>query len=1110
MGDYTESDLSNALLFRKRFSGRSDAYGLKWYGKINPATGEPEAGYTPVCSNKGADFCHLKIKDGKTCAECKNKVHSPVTNETVLLHIKGEEEHMTYVLFEDGTIRFGAIDLDCKKGKEERGYTWEDVKGIHDLLNTWSIPHSLARSTGMGFHIYFFFNEKCKSYIFRSFIQGVFLRMGFNKANSQGKKELPEIFPKQDYYNKGGLGNGIKPPMVEKNFSKGRNCFVDGDNKPIDGQWEYLEKAGETNEAQLLQVMKENGIKVHGSDTSPSRSTSSKAMTDRGDWQHPLKGHIEKALEGCAALRRIRDKCLRGEQPTHQEGFALYHLAMSTSDGIEWFQKNVPGWANTEKDLQQLDYSKNKNYAPHSCKTMQNNMICEMGKKCMERKPPLNNKNAPKSEWPEPSPIRYAYGLGDDFLAKLQDEISAIDKKTEESDLIAKIGGIVKRALIFDPPQVKDFKDFIKKKKLIKAMHLNRMFSLAEEKYSEEIRERAESRSDVFIVDGIRYMSTLPFGLGMLKIKKGGAEEVQICSFNIILEKEVTVFGDDEDNEEPTKIYLGRFKCAGFEKEFRIDMLQWADNTKFYEFFSSLAGHFFNLLKQNVDHLRHATLGMAIINKIEKSNSLLSQGWHGGTYVMPTVIIDEEGVRLNTTHPIDVKGRRGFSQHLDFSYHNDDEAKDLLYHIKDELLNAWPRLWTMVGLSHAIYPIVRRKLNMVEKPTLFYEGDSGCGKTQLTRALQHFWGEFPSLVGLLSTEKGIMSLCHEFKDALLVVDDYKAVNVQQRQTVTKIIQYSYNPIGTVKLRRDSSMANTKMPKGVMIISGEQFIAHEISLLGRTIMIETKTFSTKRTEKHYQAVSKRISEYKGFLPRFLHWFMDKDDIVVQEKLKNLKEKMYGPFAGGPNADRIALNLSVNYVCWELFVGYLKFCNVIDEEEKQDLLDEHWENVNELMRNMVALGGEAHHGTVFRDMLIEAVHSGQVSIRGLKGYEHEHKPIIGFKKPGVEDHVYLYPNSAFQIVQKLFDKEGINTTRRALSRQLEDMGFFQRVDSKRHTCVVRVGRNVSRCWVVDVKQLMIETDVESVSKIVNADQNQRALPSGKKEGIVIPFPHPDDLA
>lgn len=1104
MGKHTEADLTNARLFRRRFLGRSDSYGVKWYGKVDPKTGEPEVGYSPVCSNNGADFCHLKIKDGKTCSECKNKVYVPITDESVLRHIKGEEEQMIYVLFDDGTIRFGAIDFDYKKGKEEKGYTWEDVKGVHDLLNQWGVPHGLARSTGLGFHVYFFFNEKCKAYIFRSFIQGIYSRMGFSKAHSQGKRELPEIFPKQDYYNKGGFGNGIKPPMIEPNFSKGRNCFVDDKNEPVADQWLYLESIPPATEEQLIEVMEENGIKVYGSDSAPSRGSSGKNI-DRGEWDQPLKGHIEKALEGCAALRRIRDKCMRGEQPTHQEGFALYHLAMSTSDGIEWFQKNVPGWADTERDLQQLEYSMKKNYAPHSCKTMQNNLLCEMGKKCLEKKPPHNNPKAPREEWPDPSPVRYAYGLGDDFLKKLEAEISLLDKKEEESELIKKIGGIVKRCLVFDPPQIKEFKDFIKKKKLIKVMHLNRMFTLAEKQHVEDLKEKISSRSDVFSVDGIQYIGLKPYGLAMMKAKKSGPEEVQLCSFDIILEKEVTVFGDDEDNEEPTKIYLGRFKCQGFDKEFRIDTLQWADNTKFYEFFSALSGHHFNLLKQNVDYLRHATMGRAV-GAIEKSNSLTTQGWHGGTYVMPTVIVDDDSVRLNTTHPIDVKGRRGFSQHLDFTYHNDDQAKDLLYHIKDELLNAWPRLWTMTGLAHTIYPIVRRKLNMVEKPTLFYEGDSGCGKTQLTRAFQHFWGEFPSLVGLLSTERGIMSLCHEFKDALLVVDDYKAVNVQQRQTVTKIIQYSYNPIGTVKLRRDSSMATTKMPKGVMIISGEQFIAHEISLLGRTIMVETKTFNTKKTEKCYQSVSRRIGDYRGFLPRFLHWFMDQDETVVQEKLKKLKQEMYSPHAGGPNADRIAINLAVNYICWELFVEYLKFSNVIDEEEREDLLEEHWDNVTKLMLRMVTLGGEAHHGTVFRENLIEAIQSGQVSITGLSGFDHENKPPIGFKKPGVEDHIYLYPNSVFQVIQKIFDKEVLNTTKRALSRQLEDMGFFHKTDGKRHTCVVRMGRHTSRCWVVDLEQLGIETSKDPKAHKVNGQPEPN--PSEKKNADVIPFPNPDD--
>jgi hypothetical protein len=428
--------------------------------------------------------------------------------------------------------------------------------------------------------------------------------------------------------------------------------------------------------------------------------------------------------------------------------------------------------------------------------------------------------------------------------------------------------------------------------------------------------------------------------------------------------------------------------------------------------------------------------------------------------------------------------------------------------VKDELLNAWPRLWTMTGLAHTLYPAVRRKLNMVEKPTLFFEGDSGCGKTQLTRAFQHFWGNFDSLIGLLSTEKGILSLCHEFKDALLVVDDYKGINAQQRQAVTKIIQYSYNPVGTVKLRRDSSMAATKLPKGVLMISGEQFIANEVSLLGRTIMVETKTFNTKRTEKFYQAVSKNVKNYFKIIPRFLHWFIEQDDEVIRDRAKELKKKLYDPYAGGPNSDRIAINLAVNYLCWELFVQYLEYVGVVDLEEKADLLNEHLVNIDVLMGRMVTLGGEAHHGTVFKEALAEAIQSGQVSIKGLDGYDLENRPVVGFVRPGVEDEIYLYPSTVFQTIQRMFDKEGMNVTKRALARQLEDMGVLSRTSENRHTIVIRDGRNTTRCWVIAADQLGLSFQEDVMKKSVNAKGPVPSEPATKKpfrgSSEVIPFP------
>ena len=68
-------------------------------------------------------------------------------------------------------------------------------------------------------------------------------RCGFILENQNGIRPLPETFPKQQFVSNGGLGNGIKPPMVEPMFAKERNCFIDDDGKmiPANKQWEYLD-----------------------------------------------------------------------------------------------------------------------------------------------------------------------------------------------------------------------------------------------------------------------------------------------------------------------------------------------------------------------------------------------------------------------------------------------------------------------------------------------------------------------------------------------------------------------------------------------------------------------------------------------------------------------------------------------------------------------------------------------------------------------------------------------------------------------------------------------------------------------------------------------------
>jgi hypothetical protein len=57
--------------------------------------------------------------------------------------------------------------------------------------------------------------------------------------------------------------------------------------------------------------------------------------------------------------------------------------------------------------------------------------VCPVGTKCFDKKPPVEyiegkpvvRTDVPESQWPEPSPIRYALGKGEDFLRRLMKEL---------------------------------------------------------------------------------------------------------------------------------------------------------------------------------------------------------------------------------------------------------------------------------------------------------------------------------------------------------------------------------------------------------------------------------------------------------------------------------------------------------------------------------------------------------------------------------------------------------------------------------------------------------------------------------------------------------------
>lgn len=1075
-------------IFRSRFAGRQDVYGRQWTSRRNDGT--EIKGFAPVCNNFWSDGCHIKLKDGVTCSQCEIQDHQPVNDDVVLKHIKGDEAQIHYLLLEDGRINFAALDFDYKPGREKFGYTFEDVYACSKVLAEWEFPHGIARSTGHGYHLYFFFTEPVQAHLFRAIMYELFERVGFLEQNRHGVRPLPEIFPKQANYGINGVGNGIKPPMIETRWPNERNGFVDGEDNfiPAEKQWEYLDGIARIEPGQIDALIEKESIPVPESPFSEATPTGSgnydPAFGGRrqGKWQPPMIGSAEKMLEGCAALRKLRDKCLSGKQPGHEEGFALFHTLMATADGVQWFKDNVPGWAKNEEDWKQLEYSLNKNYAPYTCRKLQELQICAVGTKCFDPKPPVARvegqtvirKDVPKEQWPEPSPIRYALGSGDDFLLKLQEEARQLKGEENAKVKEEKLKNLARRAQVFDDDQQKAFKKYLKDElKLANQKDLSKYFNEAQEDHEKELVKNAEERDDIVTYAGDMYQKMNPYGYALIKEIRNKSKKMVLSQVDIWIEEERDY---QDDGRTVSSVIAGRVLAKGVEKRFEIDASKWYDPTEFMKYFGVLLGRKLGIKRGNAEDMRQAATGFSEKRmNIEKTCYLCTQGWHKDRYLMPSVVVDKEGVRENTEQYVDLS-RKEWAHPLDFKLLNDDEFRETMLHIKKDLLNTWPAQWTYTGLAHALMPALFKPLDIRKKPALFYEGLTGSGKTQLTHNLQYFWGDFHSILTLgNSTAKGILSAGYDFKDTLLVVDDYKGATYAEMKALQEAIQYSYDPTSSLKLRRDSSQQRAKGTRALLIFSGEEFLSADAAKVARTIIIETDKQDTSQTRETFQRCEEYRHNYRGITPRFLSWFLNQDLSTVKSHLIQTQNQLYEGIHGRQNADRLAFNLALNYTVWWLWCEFMVYSEVADPKERDEFLVQHWNHVIEIRDSMSERCENEQDATVFARVLKQLIDAKEVCIEGLAGHSPDRKEIIGWVpdfRDGSET-AYIYPDLVFDIVKKRAKNFNLRGTDRSIGRQMCELGYVRRPSNGRRIAKQVRTSNGGRpyVWELDLVQMGI---------------------------------------
>ena len=145
--------------------------------------------------------------------------HEPVTDDLWQAHVSGKSGIGIVPIHADGTVRFGAIDIDI--------YRDMDYKALIHQIYEEALPLVPCRSKSGGLHLFSFVREPVPAALMIKKLSAIAQHLGHGGA---------EIFPKQQQvlYEKGDMGSWINMPYFDAENTLRYAYTASGDPMPID------------------------------------------------------------------------------------------------------------------------------------------------------------------------------------------------------------------------------------------------------------------------------------------------------------------------------------------------------------------------------------------------------------------------------------------------------------------------------------------------------------------------------------------------------------------------------------------------------------------------------------------------------------------------------------------------------------------------------------------------------------------------------------------------------------------------------------------------------------------------------------------------------------
>jgi hypothetical protein len=481
----------------------------------------------------------------------------------------------------------------------------------------------------------------------------------------------------------------------------------------------------------------------------------------------------------------------------------------------------------------------------------------------------------------------------------------------------------------------------------------------------------------------------------------------------------------DEDAESAT-IFFGHLRSSDRNTAFRISAKDYAQDAQLKAKLYQVGGSSLHI-DCKMDELRNA------INVISPSPArrryTTDFGWSqdGTAYRVPGACITADGyqqlgdddVRLDLSECEQVV-------HLSLQPVPADQLLEVKKHIVNDLLALHDRTVTQALLGLTAAAVLRQFSGVAHRFAGWLVGDTGTGKTLLSRLFMGFFGAYRPgednrFASWCWTPNAIEKAGYYFRDALFLVDDFKTGTTWHNQIV-RLLQAYGDGSARGRLKSDASFNAGRPIRGLLLATGENTVDHESSTKARTVLIRVEAFENKDLERRQRCLD-TCSQYSGVMADFLAWLLKNGrtgDFAKQ--VRGYQARYYQQVHGQPNDARVAANLAV------LAAAHAQFAEYLGEDAWPVWEDEvKWfgeECVPAMLSQMMVSVREQRPIEIFWNTLVDQVRCGRVRFDEYES--HSHAPVIGkydfATTPARKAIVWVSTEMALAEVQKSLRDQG----------------------------------------------------------------------------------------